>query len=367
VLDDKETLFPAATFELPSAIVHTNEADFDPNWAAYLLAHPYKARTVKSDAIVLGRLPHNTMLLGDQHFILQLEGRVAFESLPHAMRGDEALLASMVDQPQQMTVFDEDCVLLTRYGYGTWGHWLAEIVPTAAIVERRYPGRFRYAVPSHGSREYATAMRQSLHAYGIDPDRLIQMPPDKAYLVSSARVVTPVWTDHAPHPAALDVMRGAITLSAYEARPERVALIRRGSQTRAIANYEDIEQYLRNEGFTIIDIASLSFPDQVRTFQSASTIFSVIGSELTGLIYSPGNVRVLAVGPATWGDRFFYALAQHRGARWAEARGPSQWNGGGMLRDAAFELPLQSIRNALTKLELETHRSSLSGFSISYY
>ena len=243
-----------------------------------------------------------------------------------------------------------ECVLLTRWGHGTWGHWLAEILPMAALIERRYPGRFRYAVPDHGDTSYGAAVLDSLHAYGIDAHRLIRIPPVKSCFLANARIVTPIWSDHAPHPAALDVMRGSVRLCPYRPGWEKIALMRRDWPTRTIANGDEVERFLSAEGFTITDAASMPFLDQVRMFQSAKMVFGVIGSGLTGLIYSPDEVGIVAVGPASWGDRFFYALAQHRRGRWSEVRGRSKWAGESIMRDAPFEISLQALRDGLNML-----------------
>ena len=158
-------------------------------------------------------------------------------------------------------------------------------------------------------------------------------------------------SDNAPHPAALDVMRGAIRLSAYQPDGAKIALMRRDWHTRGILNGIEIETVLRGAGYTITDAATMPFVDQARMFQCATTVFGVVGSGLTGLIYSPNGVRVLAAGPASWGDRFFYALAQNRNARWAEVRGPSLWDGkSGLRRDAPFQVPIPALWDAMSRL-----------------
>jgi hypothetical protein len=151
----------------------------------------------------------------------------------------------------------------------------------------------------------------------------------------------------------LDVMRGSVRLAAYRPGFEKVALMRRDWATRGIHNGDEIERFLEARDFRITDAGGLPFVEQVRMFQSASVVFGVIGSGLTGLIYSPNGVRVIGAGPALWGDRFFVALGQHRAAAWAEVRGPSQWDGKtGQLRDAFFSIPMAALADAIGALSV---------------
>jgi hypothetical protein len=352
VLQDQETLLPATVCDLPCSVVHTNEADFNPQLTEHIVKHAYKARAAQCAAITLGRLPAKTVLFGGPYFLLRVGNDVAQESLPHAMRFDPALIDKEIIAANIMQAADlaEECVLLTRFGHGTWGHWLGEIVPQAALIERRYPRRFRYAVPQYGNISYRTASQASLDAYGIGADRIIPIPMDKPHVLMNALIVTPVWSDYAPHPAAIDVMRGAVRLAPYRSGWEKVALMRRDWRTRTISNGDEVEEFLRAEGFKITDAAVLPFLDQVRMFQSASIVFGVMGSGLTGLIYSPNGVRILVGGPAGWGDRFFYALAQHRRAKWSEVRGPSHAENDAPVRTASFELSIPALRTGLMKL-----------------
>ena len=185
----QETLFPAAICNLPLSIIYTNEADFDPRWAHHLLSHAYAARTVQCEPIVIGKLPRGTMLCGAHDFLLQLGDNVAEESLPHSMRDDVESVAAAMEKPGDPIDLEDECVLLTRFGHGTWGHWLGELVPIAAVVEHRYPGRFRYAVPRH-STAYGATMRETLRAYGIEASRIIPMPWNRPHRLANAWAVT---------------------------------------------------------------------------------------------------------------------------------------------------------------------------------
>src|SRR5262245_8028203 len=119
-LIDQETLVPQTTCELPRSIVYTNEAEFDRKWAAYGLSFTYVQRTASCEPIVLGKVPSGTMLCGNHHFLLQLGTRVATE-LPHALRDQPELIRDALATSEHIEDLDQECVLLTRWGHGTWG------------------------------------------------------------------------------------------------------------------------------------------------------------------------------------------------------------------------------------------------------
>ena len=38
-------------------------------------------------------------------------------------------------------------MIVARYGFGTWGHWIGELLPKIVTVEAAFPGRFSFAIP----------------------------------------------------------------------------------------------------------------------------------------------------------------------------------------------------------------------------
>lgn len=348
VFREAVTLLPEQVSSLPCSLLLTNEADYDAQWARHLVTEAYAARHARFSAVVLGLLPAGTVLGGRHHFLLSCGGETVAESLPHDLRGDDAALAAAWDGLSDPVPFDRECVVLARYGHEIWGHWLGEILPAACLVEARFPGRFRFVVPAHDGR-YGELIHETLGMVGIPPNRVLRLAWDRPLRLGRAWVVTPVWSDHAPHPGAVDLLRERVR-SPTPLPARRVALLRRDWPTRQIGNLGEVAPLLEQAGFEVVDIAALPFREQITTFQAATEVFSVLGSGLTGLLFSPDQVGVVAAGPARWGDRFFYALGQLRDAGWIEVRGPSRWNGVGALRDAPFDIPLVALRDALSRL-----------------
>ena len=243
----------------------------------------------------------------------------------------------------------DEVMLVARYGERTWGHWLGELLPKVAVCEHHFPGRFRYAVQSDclGGDIVGQRLAESLMAYGVGPDRLLPVS-DGTYRFERLWALTPVWTDRMMHPDVMSRMRGI----APEPGPSgshaetRIALFRGDNDRRQIVNSAEVIACLRRHGFDIVDIATRPFAEQVALFASATTIFSILGSGLAGLIYARLGVHVMSAAPEEFGDRFFYAMMQAKSARYADLRGPV----------AGAPLPL--YRDSPFHLDTAVHRSS---------
>lgn len=316
------------------------------NAAVYLSpgAKPYAEASVQFPPLLFGHMDDAT-LFAQHHFMMRVGDKIIAERIAPEFRGNDAAIAREVGWPLPMAphVIDE-CVVLARWGATTWGHWLAEIVPTVALIERRFPGRFRYAMNRMAAptSPYQAAFMAPLAYYGVSPDRIILLEQGQQHMIRRAWVTTPVWYGNHPHPEAMAAMRAVPGRSSIV---KRLAVMRRDVKTRNLVNLDAVEPVLTDAGFTVTDLMGVRFAHQVELFRGADVIFSVLGSGLTGIIFAPEDVRIITAGPTGWGDDFFYAIAQDRNARWAEIRGP-----GGKGRDEPFSINTDHLQEAISSL-----------------
>lgn len=154
------------------------------------------------------------------------------------------------------------------------------------------------------------------------------------------------------HPYAAENMRCHLTEEpARRSANRKIALVRPDSDARVLENWPEIASVLAQEGFEFENIASLSFLEQVQVFREARVLFSVLGSGLSGLIYSPIGVQVCSVAPSLFGDRFFYAMVLDRRGFYGDVRGPVCTPLAQIPHRSPFRVNANRVSDALGALE----------------
>ncbi|MCB8878377.1 glycosyltransferase family 61 protein [Acidisoma silvae] len=320
-------LAKSASILTVNATRYNNIGEFDAAFGLHYERDLYAARQAQIRPIDLVKL-EDSIIYPDVDYVVTANGGIAVDEqmppwMPAGTVTPDAMLAA--EPSEEIT---PETVIIARFGVGTWGHWLGELLPKLVMVEAAFPGRFHYAVPA----EYLNkgpehdpwkTFRQSLAAYGIANDRVAWLRTGRSYRLRNAWAVTPVWSDHLLHPRAAEAMRCGIKIHTdLGLETNKIALLRQSNAARSLTNATEIDAVLQKNGFSMQDIAALDFIDQVAVFRRADGLFSTLGSGLTGLIYSPTGVRVTSVAPSLFGDRFFYAMIQDRQGLYADVRGP---------------------------------------------
>ncbi len=319
------SLLDGLAYPIRNATVYSNVAALNPAFARHVMRDIYIDRTCQVETVSLWCFDPHTILFGGDEFLIQTRGRLLAEQIAPYL--DAVRIRTLVSAWRPVIRIGEEVLLIARYGLYTWGHWIGELLPKIVLAEARFPGRFRFALPSTITNEGdphvpVDRMRESLLAYGIGPDRLLLLYPAMNYHFDRLHAVAPLWSDHVMHPGAAALMRDHLRDRPNgPGKGQQIGLERAGAG-RGIDNMAEIRACLQDRGFTFYSASALRFTEQVRLFQSASTIFAVLGSDLSGLVYAPAGVHVISAAPAVFGDRFFYAMLLERQGRYADLRGP---------------------------------------------
>jgi hypothetical protein len=347
-------LLPPTEIEVPGCLTYTNIPDFGWNFGNHLLRNLYRPRICRLPAVELRRFPPEARLaVPNGEELLPIRGeQVAAEQI-HPSWPDEQLQQALT-ACSTTDFIDESAIIIGRFGMRTWGHWLGELLPKIMCVEALQPLHYKYLFPAPLiSDPMLRSQRESLEFYGLDRERLLLVQPGRSYRFRELASVTSVWSDHMVHPAAIELMRNHANIPSEGVhRPDRIALLRRESSTRNLANLEEIQWFLLAHGWSIVDIGEQSFAEQVATFEAASAIISVLGSGLAGLPYAPRSVKVLTLAPIDWADGFFFAMMQNRDATLADIRGLKSPDDPRRVADARFCVKVEDIARGLRGLGL---------------
>lgn len=329
----------------------TNLLETSGNFGTHLLRNIYSQEIINVPSVSIRTLPSGVKLFGGGFFWLGVEdGYLNDQINPGLINNIEEIASTLVKERPAEKVGGE-ALLIARFGHGTWGHWLGELLPKIVAAEYFYPRRFRYVVSASvvmktENRSIWTSISESLKAYGIGVERLVLVRNNIDYIFDCISIMDPIKNGHLFHPGALELMNRSLGISDIS-KNRKVALLRTESKTRNVVNSNEIADSLRRKKFSVLEPENLNFIEQVKMFRSATHIVGVLGSGLSGLIYSPLGVRVISLAPPRFGDRFFYAMIQDRRGRYADLRGEVIQQGIIPGKDDAFKLSSDLVDQAL--------------------
>lgn len=347
-----QTLVPPAQIEVPATLEWTNIPGTGWDFGRHLLRHLYVPRVCAVAEVALWRFLADTQVVvpNGEEFLPVLGPYVTQEQVRPGWTVEQVSGAAAAAQEE--VVVDGSVVLIARYGIRTWGHWLGELLPKAVCLEAAYPGRFRYAFPNDLVADPELAnMAESLRAYGITDSRLVLLHPGRRYQFGELLTVSSVWADRIIHPEVVRLMNDLYPAPAADGPTDtKMALLRRESRTRNLRNLQEIEPLLTASGWCLTDPGNLTFAAQVAAFRQATSILSIVGSGLSGLIYSPQGVRVLGLSPVGWADDFFFGIMQIKGAKFADVRGTKSPDDARDVAVSSFSVRAEDILHGLNGL-----------------
>ncbi len=223
--------------------------------------------------------------------------------------------------------------LLASRGDVNYYHFLIDVVPRLGVLEQAPEIELpeQWYVPAT-----TRFQRELLDLLGIDEGRRINA--DEVPHVRADCLVVPslpsVVKEKNP-PWVVEFLRRRLMTAVgldldpdHAAAPSRRLYITRtaGTNNRAVVNEPRLISYLTERGFDIVDPATLSVADQIRTFASASLIVSPHGAALANLVFTQPGAEVIELFPPSSVLPDYWRLASSAGvtyrylSTWARVR-----------------------------------------------
>src|SRR5581483_5762893 len=221
--------------------------------------------------------------------------------------------------------------LLASRGDVNYYHFLIDVIPRLGVLEQA-PSVERpeqWYVPAT-----TRFQRELLDLVGIDEGRRIDadsVPHVQAdclvvpSLPSVVKEKNPPWVVAFLRRTLMPAV--GVDPEAPPAPTRRIYITRTaGTNNRAVVNEPRLIDYLRERGFEIVDPATLSVADQIRTFASAARIVSPHGAALANLVFATPGADVIELFPPSSVLPDYWRLASSAGvtyrylSTWAKVR-----------------------------------------------
>lgn len=189
-----------------------------------------------------------------------------------------------------------------------YAHWLTEVLPKVHLFCREISNAGTPIVVDAGLHPNLV---DSLRLVAGDLRRIIALAPDETVMVEELLVISVA--GYVPfgrrgragggHSHGLFSSQGLTALRdhingvlAAGTDSGRVKLyLRRRAETRNATNRAEIEAFLVEQGFTVIEPECLSFAEQVRMFASADIVVGVTGAAFANLIFCRPATRIVVL------------------------------------------------------------------------
>lgn len=203
--------------------------------------------------------------------------------------------------PATQRVSGRVAVLNARYCHNFF-HWMIEILPRLAVLERAGIAADYYLVDC-----LKPYQRQALTALGIGHEQMIQ--PHCLLTLAADEIVLPSF----PSPGCLRTHASRLLAGLAAAGPvtqsRRIYITRRATGTRTLHNEPAVERQLRAEGFETHAMECYPLATQARLISEAEIVVGTHGAGLSNLIFARPGTEVIEFVPAA---RFNYACYPKR-------------------------------------------------------
>jgi capsular polysaccharide biosynthesis protein len=213
---------------------------------------------------------------------------------------------------EEAPLIDEDVFLLATAWGRNYAHWLFDILPRAAAVDRCLDRTLLLDRNAPSFEEESMRLIWNNVKTLSPAASLVRCRNIRVHVASAASGV--------PNPAPLQVMRDRLIEAAggqNTAGPKRIYISRQKSK-RTIVNPEQVEPILQNYGFEEVFCEDLSITEQIRLFSRCEVILGAHGAGTMNTIFASKGTRLIELYNPGWWD--------HAAHRVASLVGVSHWH-----------------------------------------
>lgn len=277
------------------------------------LPHPFE----RSDATSTTSEPAYLFELSDIDFwaryggsVVTTDNKLLADLSPEVWGVENHPIFSQLRLPKPQPLSGRTAIAVTPEAPGNYYHWIVDLLPRLSLLQPGTDGFDSFAqILLNGSR--APYEAASLSALRVPPEKIRYADANDRFHIEHATVPS---MDHFSKTIApwkirnLRALRESIQATA-RTLSKRIYISRRRAAVRRVRNEKDFEQILHDAGFVLIEIESLSWPEQISLFSTAEVILAPHGAALANAVFCEPTTLIAEIGTQAGYKEFYLRLA----------------------------------------------------------
>lgn len=226
-------------------------------------------------------------------------------------------------------------------------HWLFDSLPRLHLLQ---------LAGVEWSRVESFLINGPVRSFDLDSLALLGIPPERAVRCSKRQITIAERLLVPPMPTArqgqiapwmCEFLRSSFLPQIQPVgHGARLYLSRRNSPKRRLANEAQIESFFHEQGFTSLQLETLSFREQVAAFAGASFVAGPHGAAFANLVFAPPGIRVIELFHPQHQGTLYGRLATRLGMRYQSAVGvaPDEWHPAMSEKLGSYTVELEQVR-----------------------
>jgi len=207
--------------------------------------------------------------------------------------------------------YDKSCLIFYNGNLHNYYHWIAEgLLSLDILAGIGATPNVRIALPKSMDVNALIDHRGTLRALGFDTIESVEFG-DKIIKVREAIWVhSEDFIERAPASYLKDFQQRIASkyADAGGSRSKRLLIERKGP-TRKIENFEQVQEFLAQQGFETIILEGMSIVEQILLFQNAEFVIGTHGAGLTNLLFCEPGTKVIEFMPSIEMRPFFWLIS----------------------------------------------------------
>jgi len=224
---------------------------------------------------------------------------------------------SQLRPPKSQRLTARTAIAVTPEAPANYYHWIIDLLPRLALIKSATGSFDSFArILVNGSR--ASYEQASMNALGVPGEKIRYVDANDRFQIENATIPSMDHFSKTIAPWKIKFLRALRGPNPARSRisSKRIYISRRGAAVRRVLNEKDFERILRDAGFVLIEIESLSWPEQVALFSNAEVVLAPHGAALVNAAFCEPETLIAEIGTRAGYKEFYLRLAASTGLRY---------------------------------------------------